>query len=108
MRWQAYDPLWLVRLATAQHPDEPWLAEALSACTACRREGDKYVRFVDATGANRPGAAWQYEASVWLVDPDKGNLLLDVLSGRRIGGVEFYDRLFTAGGPAGAADRGRG
>jgi hypothetical protein len=96
MQWEVYDPRWLVELAKAQYPDEPWLAEALAGCTMCHRESDKYIRFVDATSANEPGAAWQFEENRWLKDSKEGNLILDILKGHRVGGVEFYDRLFTA------------
>ena len=94
MQWESYDPRWLVELAKTQHPDKPWLADALSACTRCQWKGDIYLRFVDARRANRPGAPWQFRQSLFLKDPGEGNLVLDVLVGNRIGGVEFYDRLF--------------
>jgi hypothetical protein len=33
LRWQPYDPSWLVTLARTQHRHEPWLADALARCT---------------------------------------------------------------------------
>jgi hypothetical protein len=96
MQWEPYDPLWLVPLAQAQHADKPWLAAALATCTMCQRESDAYIYFVDATNANQPGAEWQFEENLWLVDTEQGDLVLDILRDHRVGGVEFYDRLFTA------------
>lgn len=91
--WQTYDPTWLVQLAREQLPEEPWLAEALANCTRCCRESDAYIRFVDASRPNEPGSAWQIDTSLHLESPREGWLALDILTGRRIGGVEFVDKL---------------
>ena len=106
MTWQPYDPTWLVDRARDQRPDLPWLPEAFAACTRAamknpqtRRhgrcvQGCIYIYFVSPDGADRPGAQWQYDSGLWLKDPIHGNLLADVLKNKRIGGIEFYDRLF--------------
>jgi hypothetical protein len=89
--WAPYDPAWLVALARAQHPDEPWLADALSRCTQARGAGTVYVRFVSHRHANQPGAPWQYDRSIELADPEAGVVLVDVLRNGRIGGIEMLD-----------------
>ena len=94
---QPYNPDWLVALATAQHADKPWLAEAFARCTTVVKGTEFIIHFVDPTDANKPGAEYQFDACVWLVDPAEGNLLVDVLKDRRVGSVEFYDRLFGRG-----------
>ena len=96
-RPRPYDPDWLVRLAADQHPDKPWLQDALAACRSTVSATRLYVRFVDATDANRPGSPWQFAQGIGLRDPRDGNLVIDVLKGNRIGGFEYYDRLFGAG-----------
>jgi hypothetical protein len=98
MNWEPHDPRRLIDLAQVQHPDKPWLAEALAACTSCHWESRsrKYLRFIDAIHANQPGSLWQFDQNLWLEDPREGRLLLDVLTNHRIGGVEFYDRLFSS------------
>ncbi len=78
-----FDPGRLVVLARAQHPDRPWLADALARCTAGRREGRAYVHFVEPDDP-----AWVVEETVRLADRG-GDVLVDVLRGRRIGGVEL-------------------
>ncbi len=105
MRFKPYDPTWLVDLARQQRPDLPWLAESLAKCTQCHKKlwGRKkkciYEYFVDSARANQPGAEWQIKEGIWLDHPVFGSILLDVLQDGRIGGVEFYDRLFSSGKP---------
>ena len=98
MRPEPYDPRWLVALATAQHADKPWLAEAFSRCNTVVRRTTFVIHFVDSTNANTPGAAWQFVGTLWLTDPVEGKLAVDVLKDRRIGAVEFYDRLSGGAG----------
>lgn len=93
MDWKSYDPTWLVRLARTSFPQDPWLAEALTTCTRAVQESRAYLRFVDATDANQPGSEWQFERNIVLEHPGEGDLVLDVLRGGRVGGVEFLSRL---------------
>ncbi len=90
--WIAYDPAWLVDLACEQK-DHPWLAEALSNCRTARWESRAYVAFVDNSNPNAPGSPWQFQESIILEHRTEGDLVLDVLVGGRVGGVEFLSRL---------------
>jgi hypothetical protein len=87
--WQPYDPQWLVALARAQYPDEPWLAEALAQCRRALGGGTADVHFVDPARPNQPGSAWQFDRTVELDDPETGLVVLDVLEDGRIGGLEM-------------------
>jgi hypothetical protein len=104
MRFKPHDPTWLVELAQMQRPDLPWLARSLAFCNRChwKRTG-LYVYFVDPESANQPGADWQYRETISLEHPEFGHIKLDVLKDNRVGGVEFYDRLFSSGHPKGRA-----
>ncbi|HEX2079250.1 MAG TPA: hypothetical protein VHG08_16105 [Longimicrobium sp.] len=93
MDWEPYDPEWLAEWVRANRPDLPWLADALARCTRAAQGGHAYVYFVDPADANQPGAEWQLEENVMLDHPKEGTLALDVLTGRRIGGIEFLSRL---------------
>jgi hypothetical protein len=93
MQWQPYDPGWLVALARESRPDEPWLAEALAKCTRAAEESRAYVYFVDPAHPSEPGSEWQFEENILLEHPREGDLVLDILRGRRVGGVEFLKRL---------------
>ena len=100
MRFKPHDPTWLVKLAEEQRPDLPWLAESLAKCTSCHWNRRRiYVHFVDSKDANQPGAEWQYRETISLEHPEFGHIKLDVLKDNRVGGVEFYDRLFSSGRP---------
>jgi hypothetical protein len=93
MNWKSYDPTWLVRLARESCPREPWLAEALARCTRAIEESRAYLRFVDAADPSQPDSEWQFERNLVLEDRSEGVLVLDVLRGGRVGGVEFLGRL---------------
>ena len=91
--WKHCDPGWLLSLAEQQQPDQPWLAAALRDCTRCIEESPAYLRFVSGERANQAGAEWQFEGNLSLHHPQHGELILDILQGQRVGGVEFLDRL---------------
>ncbi len=93
MQWKPYDPGWLVELARESRPDEPWLAEALARCTRAAGESRAYIYFVDPAHPGEPGSEWRFEENVLLEHPREGQLVLDVLRGRRVGGVEFLKRI---------------
>jgi hypothetical protein len=93
MQWKTYDPGWLVAIARESRPDEPWLAEALARCTCAAEESRAYVYFVDPAHPNEPGSEWQLEENILLAHPREGDLVLDILRGLRVGGVEFLKRL---------------
>ena len=88
-RWEPYDPAWLVELARVQVPELDWLPAALAECTQCYWRSRAYVYFVDPTRPNEPGSSWQFQENIILEHPEQGGLVLDILKGGRVGGVEF-------------------
>jgi hypothetical protein len=93
MLWKPYDPGWLVALARETRPAEPWLAAALAKCTLAAEESRAYTYFVDPREANQPGSEWQFDSNVMLKHPVESDLVLDILIGQRVGGIEFLARL---------------
>jgi hypothetical protein len=93
MIWEPYDPGWLVNLAKEQLPEESWLPDAIAKCTQCLRESEAYIYFVDAENPNKPGSDWQYSTCLELTSPTEGWLVLDILKERRVGGIEFVDKI---------------
>jgi hypothetical protein len=91
--WKPYDPTWLVELAKAQLPEEPWLPAALAACTSASQESAAYIHFVDPAHPSEPDSEWQVQTNLTLQHPTEGDLVLDVLEGNRVGGVEFLAKL---------------
>jgi hypothetical protein len=90
VRWEPFDPTRLMALAKAQRPDEPWLAQALSRCTVCLREGRAYLHFVDPDAAVSSRDDLDFDRNIVLVDSEDGDVVLDVLTGHRVGGAEFH------------------
>lgn len=86
MSWTPYDPSWLVALAREQCPGEAWLPAALERCTRAREDGRAYLYFEEF----EPG---EFERNLMLHHPHEGTLMLDVLRGGRVGGIEFLRRL---------------
>lgn len=84
------------RLAEILKQQEPRRVEIIQALEFCKKghwDGEAYLRFVDARNANQPGAQWQFKESIVLIDSEEGELILDILTDGRIGGIEFIDRL---------------
>ena len=91
--WEPYDPTWLVELAREQHPDKPWLADALAACTRCRCGSAAYIHFVNNERPNQAGSEWQFDTNLELQSPTEGEIILDVLTGQRVGGLELINKI---------------
>ncbi len=91
--WSRYDPTWLVQLAREQVPEHPWLPSALAQCTRSRWQGDAYLSFVDAQRPNESESEWQFLENIVLRHPVQGDLVLDILTEQRVGGVEFLSRI---------------
>ena len=93
MDWQLYDPTWLVRLAEEQKPEESWLPEALRKCIIYSKESVAYYHFVSPMNANKSGADWQFKTNIYLNSKTEGWIVLDILEGNRVGGVEFLEKI---------------
>lgn len=93
MKWNQYNPEWLAKLAEKQLPEEKWLPGAIRKCLKYSIESKAYYHFVSSNNANKPGAVWQFEKNIMLRDPKKGNIVLDILKGNIVGGIEFLNYL---------------
>jgi hypothetical protein len=91
--WKPYDPAWLVELAKAQVPEEAWLPAALAACTMARQDSEAYIHFVHGADSDEPDSEWEAQTDITLKHPTEGELVLDILEGNRVGGVEFLSKL---------------
>ena len=91
--WKPYDPAWLVELAKAQVPEEAWLPAALAACTMAMQESEAYIHFVHRPDTDEAESEWEAQTDIVLKHPTEGELVLDILEGNRVGGVEFLSKL---------------
>ncbi|HOP22498.1 MAG TPA: hypothetical protein PK055_08175 [Gammaproteobacteria bacterium] len=92
-KYKKYDPSWLVDASKSYIDEYPWLPDAISKCTLAL-EGKNYIRFVSSIRPNKPSSEWQFRENIILEDTIEGDVILDILHGDRIGGVEFYIRRF--------------
>ncbi len=83
----------LVEIARQQAPEFSWLAEALANCECGEWESPIYVGFVSRRNPNQPGAEWQFQTNVVLHHEELGMVVLDLLDGERLGGIELVDRI---------------
>ena len=88
-----FHPTMLIETVREQAPEFPWLAEALTNCGDGEWESVAYVGYVSRANPNQPGADWQFEVNVVLEHAVLGMVVLDILKGNRLGGIEFVDRL---------------
>ena len=86
--WADYDPTWLVELARAQHPEESWLHTALAACTRCLQEDAETSYFVDRMEGH-------FARNVILSWPERGKIVLDILTDGRVGGMSIFSLAFA-------------
>ena len=93
LNWNKYDPTWLVDLAVQTRPELKWLPDALSKCRQAAQESDAYIYFVEPSHANEFKSEWQFKENIILEHSEHGELVLDILQGNRVGGVEFLRRL---------------
>lgn len=91
--WKDYDPTWLVNAAEKYRSEYPWLPSALSKCTTARIDSDFYIYFVDSDNPNKPESEWQFDTNLTIEESAEGELVLDILEGDRVGGVELLSKL---------------
>jgi hypothetical protein len=91
--WEPYDPQWLIDLALEQHKDKMWLIDAFSKCTNAKSGGSAYIYFVDGSNPNQSESEWQFDQNLMMQSFDQGEIIVDILRGNRIGGIEFTRNL---------------
>ena len=89
-----YDPTWLVEAAEKCSEEYPWLIAELKNLTKVVKETNAYIYFVNPDNPNEPDSDWQFQENILLPDSIKGEIVLDILVGNRVGGVELLDKLY--------------
>lgn len=94
---EKYDPSWLVEASLQVAAEYPWLPQALSTCTHIKKETEFYIYFLSPPeNPNKPGSEWQYQEGITLVNTrEGGEVILDIVQGNLVGGVEFSSKLFA-------------
>ena len=90
---EGFDPCSLIEAAKAQAPECTWLPEALKSAGPGVWKNRAYVNYISSKNANQPGADWQHEKCIMLDHKTLGSVVIDVLTGNRLGGIEFIDKI---------------
>lgn len=83
----------LINAVIEQAPEYRWLPQALRECGSGQWESGAYIGYVSRRNPNQPGAEWQFDSNVVLNHETLGMVVLDILKGNRLGGIEFVDRI---------------
>jgi len=93
VKWEKYNPDWLIEEAKKQIPEEVDIIKNLQRCTSCLKESKAYYYFVFSENPNESGSNWQFDGNIMLHDTIHGDIVLDILKGKTIGGIEFLKYL---------------
>jgi hypothetical protein len=77
----------LIELVMEEHPDRQDVILSLQNSSGGYWSNKAYYQFVDSAHANQTGAEWQHEDCLLV----KVVIVIDVLKGGRIGGIEFLN-----------------
>jgi len=83
----------LVDLIKEQEPDRTDLIEQLRKYEKQQWIRQPYILLVSAERPNQPGSEWQFEENVVLEHEIEGTIVLDILQGGRIGGIELISQI---------------
>ena len=80
---------WIIELLKEQEPDRIDLIAYLEKVEQQEWFRQAYVQFVSGYRPNEPNSEWQFDENIELIHPTEGTIVLDILKGGRIGGIEF-------------------
>ena len=90
---EGFEPSMLLEVVREQAPEFPWLPDALMKCGRGEWESRAYVAYVSRSNPNQSGSDWQFQTNVVLAHHTLGMVVLDILKGDRLGGIEFVDKI---------------
>lgn len=93
IKWKTYNPEWLVEIAKKQIPKEHKVIENLKHCIKCFKKSKTYYYFVYSENPNKPNSDWQFDQNIILSSKENGKIVLAILKDKKIGGIEFLNRL---------------
>ena len=88
-----YNLDWIIELVKQQEPERHDILNGLLNCKNGVWRNNAYLQFVDSKNANQPGAEWQIDDSIVFEHKTEGDIVIDLLKGGRIGGIEFISRI---------------
>jgi hypothetical protein len=94
MSQNKYQLIWMaeiIELLSKQEPARTEVIKSLQKSFGGKWTSSGYFRIVSAQNANNAGSEWQFLESIILKDESLGIIILDVLKGERVGGIEFFN-----------------
>jgi len=79
----------LIDLIASGLPEHSHLRSNLESAKDGQWESKAYYRFVDSVNANKSGANWQFKENIIFEHSKYGTIVLDILEGEYLGGIEF-------------------
>ncbi len=93
VKWEKYNPDWLIKETKKLFPEEVEIIKNLERCTSSFKESKAYYYFVYSENPNEPDSDWQFDENIKLNDTVHGDVVLDILKGKKVGGIEFLKYL---------------
>lgn len=82
----------IIKLVKEQEPDRQDIVSALINCKSGQWTSNGYYSFVIPDNKpNQPVSNWQHQESIVIEQPEKGDIVIDLLKDGRVGGIEFID-----------------
>ncbi len=88
-----FDIEWIIELIKEQKPERLDLVDQLERSDIRKWIRQPYIQFVSSENANQPGSDWQFDENIVLEHDTEGTIVLDILKGGRIGGIEFVNQI---------------
>ncbi|MBD0404974.1 hypothetical protein [Flammeovirga sp. EKP202] len=83
----------IIALLKEQEPEREDLIEDLQNSKIRKWLIQPYVYFISAEKPNQIGSDWQFDENIVLEHETEGTIILDILKGGRVGGIEFIDQI---------------
>ena len=94
MKQNKYCLIWMeeiIDLMRKQQPKRLSIIQSLQKTTGGKWTSSGYFRVVNSMNANNAGSEWQFQENIILEHESLGMIVIDVLKGDRIGGIEFLN-----------------
>ena len=92
MEWTSFDSTWLIELVKQQLPEEGWLLDSLFRVNRAQYDGVSYYLFIEREKASDGNVDWEFNRNIKLRDPERGEIVLDILNNNEVAGMEVLSR----------------
>lgn len=91
---QSFDIASLVPILLEKYPDCEWIKSQLKNSNIVKWQSAAYCYLVEPSDQpNTKGSTWQFKHNLDISHPDFWIVVIDVLKGNKIGGIEFVGNI---------------